>query len=47
MHRFYVTDIDTTGQTISLKGSIARQIKNVLRIEVGERVRLFNGAGDF
>ena len=46
MHRFYVTDIDTAGQTISLKGSIARQIKNVLRIEAGERVRLFNGAGD-
>ena len=46
MHRFYVTDIDTAGQAISLKGSIARQIKNVLRIEAGERIRLFNGAGD-
>ena len=46
MHRFYVPDIDTAGQVITLKGSIARQIKNVLRIEAGDRVQLFNGTGD-
>ena len=46
MHRFYVPDIDTSGQVITLKGSIARQIKNVLRIEAGDRVQLFNGTGD-
>lgn len=45
MHRFYVPDIDATRQIIPLRGSIARQIRNVLRIEVGKRVRLFNGAG--
>ena len=46
MHRFYLPDFHTTGQTISLKGSIALQIKNVLRIQPGKRVRLFNGNGD-
>ena len=45
MHRFYVPDIDATRQIIPLRGSIARQIRNVLRIEVGKRVRLFNGVG--
>ncbi|MBI01923.1 MAG: 16S rRNA (uracil(1498)-N(3))-methyltransferase [Chloroflexi bacterium] len=46
MHRFYVPDIDTAGQVITLKGSIARRIKNVLRIEAGDRVQLFNGTGN-
>ena len=46
MHRFYVQDIDTAGQVITLKDSIARQIKNVLRLEAGDRVQLFNGTGD-
>jgi 16S rRNA (uracil1498-N3)-methyltransferase len=45
MHRFYVPDIDTTGRSISLDGLVARQLKTVLRAEVGERIRLFDGSG--
>jgi 16S rRNA (uracil1498-N3)-methyltransferase len=45
MHRFYVRDIDTTDRSISLGGAIARQLKNVLRVDTGERVRLFDGSG--
>jgi 16S rRNA (uracil1498-N3)-methyltransferase len=45
MHRFYVPDIDVTDRSISLDGSIARQLKTVLRADAGEHIRLFDGSG--
>ena len=45
MHRFYVPDIDATDRSISLDGSIARQLKTVLRADTGEHIRLFDGSG--
>jgi 16S rRNA (uracil1498-N3)-methyltransferase len=45
MHRFYVPDIDDTDRSISLDGSIARQLKTVLRADAGEHIRLFDGSG--
>ncbi len=50
MHRFYVPNIDAHGtgtpdRSITLDGPIARQLKTVLRAEVGERIRLFDGSG--
>ena len=50
MHRFYVPNIDALGtgtpdRSITLDGPIARQLKTVLRVEVGERIRLFDGSG--
>lgn len=45
MHRFYVPNIDASDRSITLDGAVARQLKNVLRAESGERVRLFDGSG--
>lgn len=45
MHRFYVPDIDASDRSIVLDGSIARQLRTVLRVESGERIRLFDGSG--
>ena len=45
MHRFYVPDIDASDRAITLDGMVARQLKTVLRVEAGERVRLFDGSG--
>jgi 16S rRNA (uracil1498-N3)-methyltransferase len=45
MHRFYVPEIDTSDRVITLDGSIARQLKTVLRAETGDRIRLFDGSG--
>jgi 16S rRNA (uracil1498-N3)-methyltransferase len=45
MHRFYVPDIDATDRAITLVGPVARQLKTVLRVGSGERIRLFDGSG--
>jgi 16S rRNA (uracil1498-N3)-methyltransferase len=45
MHRFYVPDIDSSARSITLDGAIARQLKTVLRVEVGEHIRVFDGSG--
>lgn len=45
MHRFYVSDIDPTDRAITLDGATARQLKTVLRVEPGERIRVFDGSG--
>jgi 16S rRNA (uracil1498-N3)-methyltransferase len=45
MHRFYIPDIDATERSISLDGVVARQLRTVLRVQSGEHIRLFDGAG--
>jgi 16S rRNA (uracil1498-N3)-methyltransferase len=45
MHRFYVPDIDASDRSIPLDGLIARQLRTVLRIDIGEHIRLFDGSG--
>lgn len=55
MHRFYVPNIATSdvgragpeasNRAISLDGPVARQLKTVLRVVVGDRIRLFDGSG--
>ena len=45
MHRFYVPDIDASDRSLILDGSIARQLRTVLRVDIGERIRLFDGSG--
>jgi 16S rRNA (uracil1498-N3)-methyltransferase len=45
MHRFYTPDINATDRSISLDGSIARQLKTILRVDTGEHIRLFDGSG--
>jgi len=45
MHRFYVPDIDASDRSITLDGSIARQLRTVLRVDIGEHIRLFDGSG--
>jgi len=45
MHRFYVDRLDATDRSISLDGSIARQLKKVLRADVADHIRLFDGSG--
>ena len=45
MHRFYVPDIDASERSLILDGSIARQLRTVLRVDIGERIRLFDGSG--
>ena len=45
MHRFYVHDLDPTERSIYLDGSIARQLKKVLRADVADHIRLFDGSG--
>ena len=45
MHRFYVADIDASDRSIPLDGATARQLRTVLRVEVGDHIRLFDGLG--
>ena len=45
MHRFYVPDVNTSDRAITLDGQVARQLRTVLRVESGERIRLFDGSG--
>ena len=45
MRRFFVKSIDPNKPTISLDGSEAKHIKNVLRLKPGDMIRLFDGSG--
>lgn len=45
MHRFYVPNIDASERAISLDGTVARQLRTVLRVDSGEHIRLFDGSG--
>jgi RsmE family RNA methyltransferase len=55
MHRFYVPNIafpaiDLTGsdsakRSLTLDGQLARQLKTVLRVGIGDRIGLFDGSG--
>ena len=55
MHRFYVPNIafpaiDPTGpdsakRSLTLDGQLARQLKTVLRVGIGDRIGLFDGSG--
>ena len=45
MHRFYVDRLDANDRSISLDGPIARQLKKVLRADVADHIRLFDGSG--
>jgi 16S rRNA (uracil1498-N3)-methyltransferase len=45
MRRFFVKSIDENKPTVSLSGSEAKHIKNVLRLKSGDMIRLFDGSG--
>ncbi|MEE8045504.1 MAG: 16S rRNA (uracil(1498)-N(3))-methyltransferase [Dehalococcoidia bacterium] len=45
MHRFYVPGVNASDRAITLDGQVARQLRTVLRVESGERIRLFDGSG--
>jgi 16S rRNA (uracil1498-N3)-methyltransferase len=45
MRRFFVTSIDENKSNVSLSGSEAKHIKNVLRLKPGDMIRLFDGSG--
>ena len=45
MQRFYVTNIDPADRSITLEGSVARQLRSVLRAEPGDHIRIFDGSG--
>lgn len=45
MRHFFIEKAETKKTTVSLKGSEARHIKNVLRLKAGDTIRLFDGSG--
>jgi 16S rRNA (uracil1498-N3)-methyltransferase len=45
MHRFYVAPENWNPQELALWGSEARHARNVLRMQAGEKLVLFNGKG--
>jgi 16S rRNA (uracil1498-N3)-methyltransferase len=45
MRHFYIDPADAGKKTISIKGSEARHIRNVLRLKPGDRIKLFDGTG--
>src|SRR5215468_9591375 len=45
MHRFYVAPENWDPGALALRGSEARHARDVLRMEAGEKLVLFNGAG--
>ena len=45
MHRFYVPDLPDEGALIALPPDEARHLTQVLRLELGDEVRLFDGRG--
>ena len=45
MKHFFIEQPETNKPTVSLKGSEARHIKNVLRLKPGDTIRLFDGSG--
>src|SRR5262249_3813808 len=45
MHRFYVPPEDWQSSTLSLRASEAHHARDVLRMQAGEKIVLFNGRG--
>lgn len=45
MHRFYVPDLPHEGALVALSDQEARHLTQVLRLELGDQVRLFDGRG--
>src|SRR5436190_4246621 len=45
MHRFYVAPENWDRQELALRGSEAHHARNVLRMQVGDKIVLFNGKG--
>src|SRR5215475_4934061 len=45
MHRFYVAPENWDPQELVLRGSEARHARNVLRMQAGDKLVLFNGKG--
>src|SRR5262249_60177109 len=45
MHRFYVSPEDWHSPALSLRGSEAHHARDVLRMQAGEKIVLFNGRG--
>jgi len=45
MRRFFIEPAAVNDPVISIKGSEARHIKNVLRLKPGDTIRLFDGTG--
>src|SRR4030095_848569 len=45
MHRFYVAPENWAPQALALRGSEAHHARNVLRMQSGDKLVLFNGAG--
>src|SRR5438045_1430296 len=45
MHRFYVSPENWNPSALSLRGSEAHHLRDVLRMDVGEKAVLFNGRG--
>jgi len=45
MRRFYIDKADVKNPIVSLKGPEARHIKNVLRLNIGDAVTLFDSSG--
>ncbi len=44
MYRFYINEEQHTGDTVTVTGEDVNHIKNVLRLKVGDRIVLCNGA---
>lgn len=45
LHRFFVAPAEAAGERFALPGSIARQVRTVLRLRDGERIVLLTGDG--
>src|ERR1051325_2338881 len=45
MHRFYISPDTWDSQQVVLRGSEAHHARNVLRMQAGDKLVLFNGAG--
>ena len=45
MHRFYVPDLPHEGALVALSDEEARHLTQVLRLELGDSVRVFDGRG--
>jgi 16S rRNA (uracil1498-N3)-methyltransferase len=45
MHRFYITPENWNPRELALRGSEAHHARNVLRMQTGDKLVLFNGKG--
>lgn len=45
MHRFYIEEMIAVGASIEITGAEVRHIKDVLRLNIGEKLLLFDGSG--